>query len=262
MTTFRTRSLAAALALLCAGAVLACASKPAPAPAARAPIQPPPPPRDGDGTPAEASPLTLGARHSDTIDRARGDLDDWFKIDVTRTGSLTVILEGPSGAALPNLTLAVTDPKGGTLAAPARTGGRPRVGFGPRELVRGTYLIWVGSEAGDAGTVPYEVRSSFAPKAAPAAKPKPAPPPPKPRFETRAVRLVELSAGGQYATIGGGSAQGIAVGMGGRLLSKGAPIAQLRVIEVYEKGSRVQLDPPVVEAPSGAMAVEVDIPLP
>jgi hypothetical protein len=260
MTTSRTRSLATALALLSAGALLACASKPAPAPAPRAPVAPPPPPRDGDGIPAEASPLTLGARHSDTIDRSRGDLDDWFKLDVMRTGSLTVILEGASGAALPNLTLAVTDPKGGTLAAPARTGGRPRVGFGPREVVRGTYLIWVGSEAGEAGTVPYEVRSSFAPKAAPAAKPKP--PPPKPRFETRAVRLVDLSAGGQYATIGGGSAQGIAVGMGGRLLSKGAPIAQLHVIEVYEKASRVQLDPPVGEARSGAMAVEVDIPRP
>jgi hypothetical protein len=261
MTTLRQRSLLIALALASAGALFACAAAAPPAPAP-APVAPPPPPRDTDGTPAEASPLTLGARHSDTIDRKQGDLDDWFKLDITRTGSLTVILEGPGGASLPNLTLAVADAKGGTLAAPTRTGGRPRIGFGPRELVRGTYLIWIGSEAVDAGTVHYEVRSSFAPKAAPVAKPKAPPPPPKPRFETKTLRLVELSAGGQYATIGGGSAQGVALGMGGRLLSKGAPIATLRVIELYEKGSRVQLDPPVVGAPSGAMSVEVDVPLP
>jgi hypothetical protein len=50
--------------------------------------------------------------------------------------------------------------------------------------------------------------------------------------------------------------------MSGRLLLRGAPVSQLRVIEVYERGSRVKLDPPVTEAPSGAMSVEVDVPLP
>ena len=262
MTSPRARSLAFALALLGGGAVLACASQPAPPPPPRA-APPPPPPRDSDGTPPEASPLALGARHSDTIDRTRGDLDDWFKLDLPRDGSLTVILEGPASAPLPNLTLAVTDAKGGTLAPPARTGGRPRVGFGPRALTRGSVLIWVGSEAGEAGLVAYEVRSSFTPKAAPrVAKPTPPPPPPKPRFETKTLRLVELSAGGQHATIAGGEQDGIGVGMGGRLLNRGAQLSTLRVIEVYERGSRVQLDPPVLQAPSGAMSVEVDVPLP
>jgi hypothetical protein len=251
--------------LLGASFVLGCATqpKPAPAPAAHA-APPPPPPRDDDGTPAEASPLSLGTRHADSLDRSHGDLDDWFKIELPRPGTLTVIVEGPNGAALPNLTLAVTDAKGGTLSPPSRTGGRPRVGFGPRELPRGTYLIWVGSEASEAGLVPYEVRTSFTAKVAPAPPktPPPPPPPPKPRFETRGLRLVELSAGGQSATIGGGRADGLAVGMTGRLLSKGEAIAKLRVVEVYERGSRVQIDPPVLEAPSGAMSVEVDVPLP
>lgn len=248
-----------ALALLVAAG---CATQPPPPPP-RAAAPPPPPPRDSDGTPPEASPLTLGARHADSIDRTRGDLDDWFKLVLPRDGTLTVVLEGPASAPLPNLTLAVTDAKGGTLSAPARTGGRPRVGFGPRVLTRGTYLVWVGSEAGEAGLVPYEVRSSFTPKA-PAAPPKVVEKkePPKPRFETKTLRLVELSAGGQHATIAGGKSDGVAVGMNGRLLQRGAQLATLRVIEVYERGSRVKLDPPVLEAPSGAMSVEVDIPLP
>lgn len=259
MTTPGARSLALALALLGAG-VSGCATAPPPPPPAPAP---PPPPRDDDGTPPEASPLVLGARHPDSIDRTQGDLDDWFKLELPQDGTLTVVLEGPSSAPLPNLTLAVTDAKGGTLAAPVRTGGRPRVGFGPRALTRGTYLIWVGSEAGEAARVPYEVRSSFTAKAAPAPrKPAPPPPPPEPRFETKTLRLVELSAGGQNATIAGGQSDGLAVGMSGRLLLRGAPVSQLRVIEVYERGSRVKLDPPVTEAPSGAMSIEVDVPLP
>jgi hypothetical protein len=259
MTTLRPRILAVAAALLAAGALLACATQAPPPP--RAPAPPPPPPRDSDGTPGEASPLTLGARHSDSLDRSKGDLDDWFKLDLARPGSLTVILEGPGGASLPNLTLAVTDAKGGALATPMRAGGRPRVGFGPRELQRGTYLVWVGSESAAVGPVPYEVRSAFTAKVAPPPNKTP-PPPPPPKFEVKRLRLVELSASGQYATIGGGAKDAIAVGMTGRLLSKGTPAAKLRVIEVYQRGSRVQLDPPVLETPSEAMSVEVDVPLP
>ena len=269
MTTLERRALAWQLALgVCTGGLFGCAgatSTPAQPARPAAQAQPAPPPRDADGTPGEATALALGAAHTDGIDRSKQDLDDWYRIEIPGQGNLTLRLQGPGAAALPGLTLALTDAKGAVLGATARTGGRSQLTLGPRQVARGPYLVWVGSEGDHTGAVPYEVRTAYAAQQVrpPVKKtPPPPPPPPAPRFQVKSLRLVELSAGGQQATIGGGRADGITVGLQGRLLSKGAVIAKLRVIEVYERGSRVQLEPALSEAPSGATSVEVDIPIP
>lgn len=254
---------AAALSALIA---VGCAAPPRqtlPAPLPPAPAPPPPPP-DGDATPDQATTLALGVRHSDSLDRAARDLDDWYRIELPKAGTLRVSLSGSSGAALPYVFVSITDGRGLASAQPLRAGGRPRVDLPAQQVSAGTRLVWVGTEPESNAPVAYELRADFTPRAEPRRATQP-PPPPPPQYRVFPTRLVELGGGAggaaQEATIAGGVDAGLAVGMRGRLVNAGRVLGTFEIVEVYAKGSRVRIDGKLEGSASGASSAEVDVPV-
>ncbi len=54
-------------------------------------------PGDADGSPSTASPLAVGQGINDTIDPSMGDYWDWFSIQITQSGQLTVATRAEEG---------------------------------------------------------------------------------------------------------------------------------------------------------------------
>jgi hypothetical protein len=241
-------------------AVAGCAAAPpAPPPPAPAPPPPPPPPPDPNGTPAQPSPLPFGELHTDSLDRVARDIDDWFVLNVREPGTLRIALEGQAGAPLPNVLVALTDPKSAATVQPMRTGGRARLELPALNVTPGARLLWVGLEPEATASVAYQVRATFAARKAPAPAPKPPPPPAYNVFTTRVVEFATAQGATQYATIEGGQNAGIAPGMRGRLVEGGRVIATFEVVEVYQRGSKVRLADRVDRVTAQTQA-EVDVP--
>jgi len=265
MRSLRTSGWVAVIGIVFALAVAGCAKKPRP---------PPPPPPDSDATPQAAQPLAFDELHRDSADRTRGDLDDWYRLEVPAAGTVYLELSAaqPHGS-LPGLFLVLTERGGVAHVDPTRTGGRTRVVLS-REVQPGAYLVWVGTEPEAAGSVPYEIRAHFKPKPLPP-KPKPrpkavapvapvvAPPPPAPAFETHVTSVVEIERGqddAQFVTIAGGERMGFQPGFTGRLVDGGRTLGTFEIIEVYSGGSRVKIRGRLSGPVSGRTVVEVDVP--
>ncbi|MCH7715799.1 MAG: hypothetical protein IH876_06695 [Gemmatimonadetes bacterium] len=54
-------------------------------------------PADPDGSPSTARPMTVGEGINDTIDPSMGDYWDWFSIQITQSGQLTVATRAEEG---------------------------------------------------------------------------------------------------------------------------------------------------------------------
>jgi hypothetical protein len=242
--------------------------------ARRPPPPPPPPPPDADATPEASRLLPFDAPQADSLDRAAGDLDDWYRIEVAVPGTVRLVLGARAAGSLANMTLALTDSSGAARVQPLRSGGRERVEV-EREVAPGTWFVWVGSEpdARQTGAVAYELRASFLPKPAPKPRvrrkppPPPAPvappPPPAPRFDTVETTLVEVERprdDGQFATIVGGAGMGFRPGLRGRLLDGDRVLASFEIVEVYAGGSRVKIHGRLSGPVSGRTAVQVEVP--
>jgi len=256
--------------LLALALALACAKPPPPPP------PPAPPPPDPDGTPAQAQPLALHETHADSLDRKHGDLDDWYRVEVPKAGTLHVSVQGVGPDGLPDLFAAITDPRGVARVQPTRSGGRPRFEL-KSEVEAGTWLIWVGSEPESSVIVPYELRPEFQARPVPAALPEcptdshrvgkrcvanavpPAPPPP-PRITTTSVVEVEHGQNdAQFATIAAGERAGVRAGAHGRLIDGGRTIGTFEVVEVYPAGSRVRIQGRLASPITARTSVEVEV---
>jgi hypothetical protein len=244
----------------------ACASPPppqapAPAAAAPAPAAAPAAAPDPNGAPAQAERLAFKADRADSVDRSRGDLDDWFLLDFPSAGSVRVVVTGAQGAPLPHVFLAITDLQGQFPGNPVRSGGRPRVEL-TQTVAKGQRLLWVGTEPEAAGATGYGVRAEFTPKAAPRPAAAPAPPPP-PQVTIYTTRVVEFAQGQgetQFATVAGGANAGMRVGLRGRLKDGGRVIGQLQIVEVFPAGSRVRIDGALAAPVTARTVVEIDVP--
>jgi hypothetical protein len=253
-------------AVLLSAGLAACASAPAPqaAPAAPAPAAAPTapaPPRDPNGAPAAAERLAFKADRADSLDRGRGDLDDWFLLDFPSAGSVRVVVTGAQGAPLPHVFLAITDLQGQFPGNPVRSGGRPRVEL-QQTVAKGQRLLWVGTEPEATGATAYGVRAEFTPKAAPRPAAAPAPPPP-PQVTIYTTRVVEFAQGQgetQFATVADGANAGMRVGLRGRLKDGGRVIGQLQIVEVFPAGSRVRIDGALAAPVTARTVVEIDVP--
>jgi hypothetical protein len=254
-------------AVLFTAGLCACASSPAPkaappsaaAPAA-APAAPKPAP-DPNGAPAQAERLAFKADRADSVDRGRGDLDDWFLLDFSSAGNLKVVVTGAQGAALPHIFVAITDLSGQFPGNPVRSGGRPRVGLA-QQVAKGQRLLWIGTEPEASGATAYSVRAEFAPRVVPRPATTPAPPPP-PQVSVYTTRVVEFAQGQgetQFATVAGGVNAGMRVGLRGRLKDGGRVIGQLQVVEVFPAGSRVRIDGALAAPVTARTVVEIDVP--
>ena len=235
---------------------------------------PPAPPPDPDGRPEQARPLVLEAEgrgpirrggRADSLHRRARDLDDWSRIEVSERGSVRVTVATTAPTANRHFSVAITDERGLAVAEPRRAGGRDRVEVGA-ELKPGTHLIWVGSEPEVDGPIPYEISVEFKERRSPP-PPKPpkatapAPQPPQHRWETISAGVLEMERkpdGSLVALIRGGRDLGLANGQRGRFIDAGREIGAFRIIEVYDKGSRVRVEGALDGAVLPSTEVQVD----
>lgn len=253
---------------LCAAGFAACAAPPttaaapkAPAARAAAPTAPVRAP-DPNASPASAERLAFGLERADAVDRSAGDLDDWFLLEFPAAGQLKVVVQGPKGAPLPNLFVALTDSAGQFPGNPTRSGGRPRVELTPL-VAKGTRLLWIGTEPEATAMTAYSVRAEFTPRAQPKPQPavaKPPPPPPMTVFASKVVEFAQGQGETQFATITGGTQAGLRVGLRGRLKDGSQVIGTFQIVEVFSAGSRVRIDGRLAAAVTGQTVVEVDVP--
>lgn len=216
-------------------------------------------PADPDGRPDGARPLELGNAAHDSMKCDEGDCADWYTIEVDQKTTVTIQLDPDAGAAWDvDVELIVYDSVG-TVIDNVKTEGKPSLAVRP-ELAPGKYYIAVGSGTG-ANPVPYTLLAREEKKAAPATAPAPgkkAPAGKSAKVEVKRGSVLEISDGGRAVLLDIGKSQGIKVGQKGRLLTAGAAVAPLEIVEVYPEGSlaRVSGDA-TAEANSTA---EIDVP--
>ena len=230
------------------------------------------PPPDTDATPAGANALALDTPRREVLDCGSDDCADWFRVEVPGKGKLAVDLAAePEPGADVRISISLADGQGATLARD-QTNGRVAISVSA-EVEPATYLIAVASNhptAQFAYTVTARLALPPPPPAPPVAKPKPRPKPvvkapPPPRFETRRAEVLESDQDGPHGRavlLDAGAAQGLRVGLRGRLLDGGRTIAALEIVEVYPEGCLARVEGAGSAAIGATNTAEIDIPLP
>lgn len=260
------------LALLCAGLSIAIAGCASPRPAPPAASIPAPEPRrpveDPDGAPARANAIEPGASRADHLDRAAYDLDDWYRIDLDRSGTLHLTITSSPDAeeGLAHFFVGLFDANGERELLRERAGGRDRVTI-TRKVGRGSLLVWMGSEPEAQAPIPYGLELRFEPRPEPkppvVIRPLPPSPPPQVRFERVTARVIEIRARDSASpelVLDVGETRGVRVGSHGRLLAAGEMLGNFEVTEVFASGSRAKLDRRLTADLKGASA-EIQVPL-
>ena len=197
------------------------------------------PPPDPDGEPTTAVSLTVGSARGGTLDcsgEPGPDCADWFRFQPRRPGQLRVTARSvvpagkdgePSTEPGPPLRVQLTDGEGNVLGE--AEGPEATVLF--RVTDPGSFLALVAADPGT-GPLDYELTTKVE----------------KPRPATRALRRpvleVELGHDGQasHVLIDGGRDQSLRVGLRGRLVQGGKSIGRIRIVEVFQQGSRATVE--------------------
>ncbi|MEX2208169.1 MAG: hypothetical protein WEF50_18245 [Myxococcota bacterium] len=226
-------------------------------------------PPDADAIPSGANALALDTPRTDVLDCREDDCADWFRAEVPRKGKLVIDLSAtPEEGTDVRIAVSLADGQGATLARD-QTIGRTAISVSA-DVVPATYLIAIASNHPEA-RFDYTVTARLVlPPAPPKAKaapvrrraPVPAKPPP-PRFETKRAEVLEVDESGPHGRavlLDAGSTQGLRVGLRGRLLDGGQPIATLQIVEVYPEGSlaRIEGGPGTIGVTTRA---EIEIPI-
>lgn len=224
---------------------------------------------DGDGSSATPTQLELNRSRSDELhcSSAGGDCSDWFALEIPSTGELSLRVEAQAGSeprgAL-SLRLHAEEPTDSPLAASRCSGTaaceiRRTVGSG-RHLIElevdpGSHFRYVlharlrSDIAADRPPGPTESRGRA-----------PSPTPMSTAVAARIIEFEERPGGTQAVVLDLGEADGMTVGLRGRLLRGRDSIAEIEVREVYPDGSRAQ----ILEGAAGditkASSAEVDLP--
>jgi len=225
-------------------------------------------PPDADATPPGANALALDTPRQDSLDCRENDCADWFRAEVPSRGKLVVDLSAESKAGDDvRISVALADAQGATLARD-QTIGRTSISVSA-DVKPGTYLIAVASNH-PAAHFEYTVtaRLDLPPPprvVAPAKKRPPAPvKPPPPRFETKRSEVLEVHEDGPHGRavlLDAGAAQGLRVGLRGRLLVGGRAVGTLEIVEIYPEGCLARVEGSGSN-PIGASGVaEIDVPI-
>jgi len=221
-----------------------------------------------------ATPVTFGDWTDDYLHCALERCDNFYWIDVTRSGDLRVEVYAPWGSGLPDFGVVLLDPMGKPIAAPTEPGARPaRLNS---RVSPGRYTVRVHATGSDDGRLGYELIASFEASGRPASSadkasskqpatsvkrptttPKPSSgepvkrPAPAPADDgyaagslvaTAEVLDVEQENGEPvYVLLDAGEPQSVRVGMRGRLREGAETIGRIEIIEVYRDGSRAKL---------------------
>ncbi|MBW2271396.1 MAG: hypothetical protein JRH16_22820 [Deltaproteobacteria bacterium] len=224
---------------------------------------------------AGAVAVSIGEWQKDHLHCASERCDNFYWIDVTRSGDLRVEVYAPWGAGLPDFGVVLLDQMGKPIAAPKEPNERPaRLSS---RVSPGRYTIRVHAMGSNDSRIGYELIANFE-AAKPAgrsaakssAETKKAPSKPAERSQTTrkakasaptpvATPVVSGSArrklvataevldveqeGGEpvYVLLDAGEPQKVRVGMHGRLHEGEATIGEIEIIEVYRDGSRAKL---------------------
>lgn len=218
--------------------------------------------------------VSLGEWQRDQLHCAVDLCDNFYWIDVTRTGELSVDVYAPWGSGLPDFGVVLLDQNETPLAAPKDPTARPaRLSS---RVSPGRYTVRVHAVGADDGRISYELIASFepssrqpkqvkqpAPQVSPPPRPKrtaapkvstpvdaptqkPAPPAPrppmgKPLLSAEVLDVEQEDGNPAYVLLDAGEPQNLRVGMRGRLHESGRTIGEIEVVEVYRDGSRARL---------------------
>jgi hypothetical protein len=228
-------------------------------------------PADADATPAGASALALDTPRSDVLDCRQHDCADWYRVEVPSKGSLVVDLSAVAAADEDvRISVSLADGQGATLARD-QTIGRAAISISAAVLPA-TYLIAIASNH-PVARFDYTVTARLVlppPPPKPVVQPKRPTkppvlkPPPAPRFETKRAEVLEIHEDGPHGRtvlLDVGAAQGMRLGLRGRLLDGGRVIAAIEIVEIYPEGCLARIDGAGATAISTSSAVEIDIPI-
>lgn len=210
------------------------------------------PPPDPDSAQGQAIDRPLGEASTGSLDCRAGDCLDWHRIRVVDRGTLRLGARA-TRSDKPDARFAVilADGFGETIER------LEDLGEAQRELTRvlepGFYLIGVESPA-RAKALDYQLTTDFEPIVAPPppVRPKVEPKPPSPTRPThRSVDAEVLEVEGQLSQPTGvlldlGRDRGVTEGMTGELLEDGRIVGKIRVLDVYEEGSRATVELPLL----------------
>jgi len=197
-------------------------------------------PDDPDRAPGLARDVFLGAQVQDTLDCGRGDCRDWFRIEVTEPGTLTLI--GESRAYPPELGRPRSERSGIELfLGDDRARALDRVFWADRgelvqKVVPGYYFVSVRTSAQEPLT--YVLRTDFAKRIVRKQPPTRRAPTPA-RVETIAARIVELEATAgrvEGVVFRVDAAERLRTGLAGRLRRGGVVIGKVEITEIYGQG--------------------------
>ena len=213
-------------------------------------------PADPDGDPTTAGVLPLGRAWTDSLDCARGDCVDWFRVQVTEGGKLRVRSRSTTENA--SYSIEVTRMEGGSIVA--RQGSGSLVLESPIES--GEYLIRISAAAESEQPVAYQLIADWRPPSRRPPPPRPQPAP-EPQFETRSGEVLELEGAmgdPDHVLFSLGRGEQMQAGFEGRLIRDGRSIARIRVIEVFGDGSRARIEGALSEPITPDTIVEIDVP--
>jgi hypothetical protein len=220
-----------------------------------------------------AKPVAIGEWQRDHLHCAAERCDNFYWIDVARSGELRVEVYAPWGSDLPDFGVVLLDPMGKPLAAPKEPSARPaRLAS---RVSPGRYTVRVHAMGSNDGRIGYELIANFTagkgssrsqsstrksktsktskqqatdstPKqAAPqksAAKPPVSQPPRGAPLVRAEVLDVEQEEGQPiFVLLDAGEPERIEVGMRGRLQDSGTILGEIEIVEVYRDGSRARL---------------------
>ncbi len=230
-------------------------------------------PPDADATPAGANALALDTPRRDVLDCRVDDCADWYRLEVPSKGKLTVDLSAmPAAGEDVRISISLADGQGATVARD-QTVGRTAISISA-EVTPATYLIAVASNHPSARfeyalttrlvvPPPPPPRKVVAPPKKRAA-PVVVKPPPAPRFETKHAQVLEIDETGPHGRavlLDAGVAQGLRLGLRGRLLDGGRVIAAIEIVEIYPEGCLASVEGGGSSPIGPSSAAEIYVPL-
>jgi len=194
--------------------------------------------------------LNFDEWHTDSLRCERKQCRDWFAFDLPQRRLVQIDVYYPAGPGLPDFGMTLQDAGFNTLLTSKPSGRSPR--RMTLNLDPGRYYVLLESATAEDELLSYEIVASMkrprrqSGREAPPPPSPPPPPPPPPAEEFRIVKAevleVERCEGQPCAVlIDAGTSARIARGMRGELKEAGQKLADIKVEEVFEAGSRARI---------------------
>jgi hypothetical protein len=170
------------------------------------------------------------------------------------SGELRVdVRRGPSGTPPPEFAVTLEDDAGGAPTT-AMSNGRDRVSLSSQVSPGDYYLSVAPRDRKHRGVLYYEIRANY--------RPPPPPPPRDPPFKTISCDVLEVEMGDvPVVLISAGRDSALRSGLAGRLVQGGEVIGKLKIVEVYDEGSRARIEGTLAAPITPTTVVQIDVPL-